>query len=341
MKFQFISGEEIDRGVVLFSLSNLYRVPEMQKRFLLQEFTNLRTLPLQTTLLPQIHKAFAYDFIDELAAAELNVPTLRKEHEHIFSRYDDFLGQMQGVSSRELQHAKEAWLKVEKDFVRVLTQLFEQVEEKVEHVTVYVTHYGHAGSYCYHKNEKTIAVYWNMTSPMLTVGAMVIQSLVHIYNYKKWFRKERAFMKSGLWHNKVSIATVLANLPLMTRIFGDKIDSSWLFKDVTQTPDMVEKLHLTANACDIELSSPIKINGVSISGLTQSEESLLRTLSENRGRYVSSSTIAKTLWHENASSKFSIYYFPKLVFTLRKKLDAVGINSRLIRSQSGAGYYIE
>lgn len=223
----------------------------------------------------------------------------------------------------------------------MLTQLFEQVEGKVEHVTVYVTHYGHAGSYCYHKNEKTIAVYWNMTSPMLTVGAMVIQSLVHIYNYKKWFRKEPAFMKSGLWHNKVSIATVLANLPLMTRIFGDKIDSNWLFQDVTQTTAIVEKLRLTANVCEIDLANPIKINGVPITGLTQSEDTLLRTLAENRGKYVSSSTIAKTLWHENASSKFSIYYFPKLVFTLRKKLEAAGTSSRLIRSQSGAGYYIQ
>ncbi|PIY17851.1 hypothetical protein CO112_01385 [Candidatus Dojkabacteria bacterium CG_4_9_14_3_um_filter_150_Dojkabacteria_WS6_41_13] len=341
MKFQFISGEEIDRGVVLFSLSNLYRVPGLQKRFLLQEFTNLRILPLQTTVLPRIRKTFTYDFIDELATAELNVPALCKGHEHVFFRYEEFLDTTNGVSSRELRQAKEAWHKVEKDFVQVLTLLFEQVEEKVEHVTVYVTHYGHAGSYCYHKNGKMIAVYWNIASPLLTIGAMVIQALVHLYNYQKWLRKEPAFMKSGLWHNKVSIATVLANLPLMTRIFGDKIDSSWLFKDVTQTPAMVEKLRLTANVCDIELSNPIEINGITISGLTQSEDALLRTLAENRGRYVSSSTIAKTLWHENASSKFSIYYFPKLVFTLRKKLDAVGINSRLIRSQSGAGYYIE
>jgi len=107
MKFQFTSEEEIDRGVVLFNLSNLYRVPEMQKRFLLQEFTNLRALPLQTTVLPRIRKTFTYDFIDELATAELNVPVLCKGHEHVFSRYDEFLDQTQEVSSRELQQAKK------------------------------------------------------------------------------------------------------------------------------------------------------------------------------------------------------------------------------------------
>jgi DNA-binding response OmpR family regulator len=96
------------------------------------------------------------------------------------------------------------------------------------------------------------------------------------------------------------------------------------------------KLRLPENKCEIELSNPVTINGIAIRNLTQSEDKLLRTLAENRGQLVATAKIAKTLWQEDASSKFSVYYFPKLVFTLRRKLVAAGISPKLVRSQSGA-----
>lgn len=341
MKFHFFAGEKIDKGVVLFNLSNLYRVPDMQKRFVLREKSDVRIVPSQSTIIPHMLKQSDYEFIDHLSSAELNVPVKYEGNEGLFSRFDEFFEQPQLISEKELRKAQSAWSKVKANFLSVLNQLFANVDEKVTHVDVYVTHYGHSGSYCYHKNEKSIAVYWNVGVPLITVAYLVIQALVHIYNYQKWLRKEPAFIKSGLWHNKVSIATVLSNLPMMAKIFGEKIDSAWLYTDVVQSPDIIQKLRLPENKCEIELSNPVTINGIAIRNLTQSEDKLLRTLAENRGQLVATAKIAKTLWQEDASSKFSVYYFPKLVFTLRKKLVAAGISPKLVKSQSGAGYYIE
>jgi DNA-binding response OmpR family regulator len=103
----------------------------------------------------------------------------------------------------------------------------------------------------------------------------------------------------------------------------------------------MRKLQLQDDTIKIDLANPIQINGIPIRGLTSSESELLRVLAENRGQIVSTATIAKSLWKDEAAQKFSVYYFPKLVFTLRNKLAAVGVQPEFIKSQSGAGYYIE
>lgn len=99
----------------------------------------------------------------------------------------------------------------------------------------------------------------------------------------------------------------------------------------------------------IESSQYLLSHGVSIpkylqeledKELTNNEGILLGLLKERKDSLVTFEEVGDALWGENSAEVYSLYAITKLVERLRKKIKASGINSELVHTQRGVGYYL-
>ncbi|MBI5356258.1 helix-turn-helix domain-containing protein [Candidatus Collierbacteria bacterium] len=202
-----------------------------------------------------------------------------------------------------------------------------KVISKIGKIVILPTEFGTQGSY--HPNIVKDG-YDFAFSTRSDMGAENIARLILLSLYNVTFRDSSEIDEIN-WHKRQAVIEFLVKKTIFSRLFISTKNAKNDLHHIKDSKDYLAKLGFPL----IKNRNYSALENI----LTTKEKLLFDLLRYPEGKLVSYDQIGDVLW-PNQDDKFSLYAIAKLVEGLRKKLRSVGLDSSLIKTSKGLGYYL-
>ncbi len=294
-----------------------------------------------------------YSFITKLTSLKItNVPKKeyylyplnQKEKEVMFSIQQQLstLPIPKPYQKREkiITSCQEDWSKINKIIGEILPQW-----EKVSSIDVYLVKYGTVSSFDYlsQRGKDKIIIWLRQTLPNLEVikshfvhalvSALVLQQTKIPDRSDLWTAREFA-IDFLLSHTR--LAEVVKPVETISELRRNNLSKKVIEDDQAFKKEILRyyqppPLTLVAD------QQAIQINKTTIT-LSPLEWRLIQTLAKNRGKFISTSKLAETIYPDN--DNFFGWSLAKVVERVRKKIALAGVTQPVIVSARGMGYML-
>ncbi len=338
MELKYFKGKDIDKGVVIFNLNSIYSNLKVLEYFKLVQYEyrnkySIKEANIQSYL-PTILKPISAKSQKCFINKEFNVPVLKNENINVFKEYDRYFNntiEVQEIVFKRIIEEIEGKKEIINDKLR---EIFPELDTLIKSINIYISNYGKIGSYCY--NKGTLSMYIRSDTNIKTYVELLILTLLHQSKYKNWIDSQKDFFESNNWETMINIKDFL----ISSGYFKDIIKKD-ITKQVIRVKQNIKLLKLLGislkNDYRIDKNN-IVINCTSIKGLNNHEYKLLHLLSTDQGNYFNIDNISECIWENSVNIKYSISYIPKLIFSIRKKLEFNNINPNILENKSKYGY---
>jgi len=211
-------------------------------------------------------------------------------------------------------------------------------------IVIFPTCIGSPASFYFYKRK--LYLYFRADRDISEIASVYLQKIFRDVYLPSRFSSEENYFLSGKWAVSKSFAdffllkTKLAKLFTNYKKFHIFEPSEVPALDMKKSQKLLEKYR-------IFYIKPLKLEDDQImlfdkpfKLFSKHENILLRYLLHKEGTICSFDEIYEVLWEDKYTSKYSIYYLPKLVYKIRKALKTAGLHRNIIFVSRGKGYTV-
>jgi len=235
---------------------------------------------------------------------------------------------------KRVEGTQKHWDGIEKSFINLVYKKFPQAKRKI---VIKPSIFGTTGQY--YRKYGAIYVFPRFDRTTEAIGKLIILGIVHdIYYPNTLGVGNMNHLKRGIWIKKQKHAT---------RIFRSEPFKSF-FNDIKGYEEMIGinfagNLAEKSSAYLKELNLPVEselLTTNTLKGMSPREKRILKCLMEKKNKVVSFDMVAKSVWPDCHSEKFSLYAIAKHIERIRYKLQQNAIETNIIHTQRGKGYIL-
>ncbi|MBU0976225.1 MAG: helix-turn-helix domain-containing protein [Patescibacteria group bacterium] len=287
-------------------------------------------------------------FWKHVTKQKYQVPAQENE-ETIRNLVEESIKDFKLIEEELIEKRRQEWEKIAPRFDDFIRLVFKGTGLDVSEVHIFPTQFGSRGSYWYANKDKleTINLYYRIDSDIWVIAHGIIAMIVHFLHFKNYFQKdENNLTSSGEWFSKERITDFLIQRTSLSKLFPDykpiqdlsKVEGSAKLANAS-TDYLAELGFSTRNPLVVEAKGIYDLTKKSyLKKLSNQEARILALFVNNPNVDITYDQISDTLWGEDSTEKFSLYYLNKLIHQIRVKLKLNGINAEMIKTKRGVGY---
>lgn len=342
MKYQIVSTLESEYKRILFTASGIKNNIYQELGFLILPKLN-KKLASNQVIFPysaQLEKTF-WKKVSALKYHNLNYKMSKNDLQFVSYYFPN----IPVLEKKYLKKIENQINSQKNKFLETVVSIFGD-SRQINEVKIYITNYGTGASYIHIDKEKSINIYLRKDRPVEIAFAQIVNAIVHT-DLQKQPRKNHIIDQT--WKNKnIIVGYLYQNTPLKQLYLEEKTLNHTLQNKIPFDLSLQSQSYLRKLGFQVQPVLTLENNNLfnhitqtRLDFLTFEEEKVLKFLITNKNKIVTFAEIGDVIWGKESPQKYSLYAISRIIFEIRSKLKANGINKEIIQTQRKKGYYLQ
>lgn len=242
----------------------------------------------------------------------------------------------------EISRTKKSWQKVEKDFLKMIQELFD-----LHHIDIIIrpTRFGSLSSHrpSLVKGKKSILIYFRIDQDISHLAEGILTSLL-ILNMKRTH-----LLTDDLWQKIEVTSDYLLYFTKLHKLFPKFTQTLSILENDYYNKKVIEESRVYVQKLGFNVFDALKVQKNSIyvgtkkiseKEFSQVEKQILVKLINNKGEIVTFDQIAEIIWGKEVTSHYSLWAIAKKIERIRKKLKEIGFYCNVLETRRKKGYLL-